>query len=126
MREAEEGGGELSDPGLYVWCAVHVSRAVVHVSRAVVHVSRARTRRPAAAQASTCRERWKCSAQHSQRLQLVSRTAVRLVTGEPRGGGVFTSCLSCAQDDSQTLFTRGGRGTTLATIITQKSSKAVA
>ena len=31
---------------------------------------------------------------NSQRLQLVSRTAVRLVTGEPRGGDVFTSRLS--------------------------------
>ena len=31
---------------------------------------------------------------NSQRLELVSRTAVRLVTGEPRGGDVFTSRLS--------------------------------
>ena len=31
---------------------------------------------------------------NSQRLQLVSRTAVGLVTGEPRGGDVFTSRLS--------------------------------
>ena len=31
---------------------------------------------------------------NSQRLQLVSRTAVRLVTGAPRGGDVFTSRLS--------------------------------
>ena len=31
---------------------------------------------------------------NSQRHQLVSRTAVRLVTGEPRGGDVFTSRLS--------------------------------
>ena len=44
--------------------------------------------------ASTCRERVGSARPNSLRLQLVSRTAVGLVTGEPRGGDVFTSRLS--------------------------------